>query len=198
MDLRHQDGTVHPMTEPSENPTSRSLRDRALTAAVPVLLAVVALTQITAAHAADLTPWKGGGFGMFTNIDRIIERSLHITVYTSSGEAVVLTDTETAAQIAEALAQRSKRVRAMPDTKTLRELGYAVLNTGVYLASPPGAPPRYTLEPTGTEPLEIESVRLQVRGIRFNPESSTAELRPIKELLVERSELVGGVDRDGK
>jgi hypothetical protein len=35
----------------------------------PVLLFLVALGQVYLAHTADLTPWKGGGFGMFSTND---------------------------------------------------------------------------------------------------------------------------------
>ena len=34
-----------------------------------ILLAAVALHQLYAVRAHDLTPWKGGGFGMFASTD---------------------------------------------------------------------------------------------------------------------------------
>jgi hypothetical protein len=37
--------------------------------AAPALLVIVALVQITVAHTTELTPWKGGGFGMFSTVD---------------------------------------------------------------------------------------------------------------------------------
>lgn len=40
------------------------------TGAIPLLLTTVALRQIVLVHAAGLSPWHGGGFGMFASIDR--------------------------------------------------------------------------------------------------------------------------------
>jgi len=44
-------------------------RERALAAIPPALLAVVACVQIGLARSSPLTPWKGGGFGMFATTD---------------------------------------------------------------------------------------------------------------------------------
>ncbi len=38
--------------------------------AIPLLLTTVALRQIALVHFAGLSPWHGGGFGMFASIDR--------------------------------------------------------------------------------------------------------------------------------
>jgi hypothetical protein len=47
--------------------------------AVPsVLLVVVALTQISIARLDHLTPWKGGGFGMFATLDHGAFRRLEV------------------------------------------------------------------------------------------------------------------------
>ncbi|MBX2865747.1 MAG: hypothetical protein KTR27_19520 [Leptolyngbyaceae cyanobacterium MAG.088] len=40
------------------------------TGAIPLLLAVVAFRQIVLVHIAGLSPWHGGGFGMFASMDR--------------------------------------------------------------------------------------------------------------------------------
>ena len=40
------------------------------TGAVPLLLIAVALRQIILVQTAGLSPWHGGGFGMFASIDR--------------------------------------------------------------------------------------------------------------------------------
>jgi hypothetical protein len=46
----------------------------------PVLLTVVAVTQIALARMVDLTAWKGGGFGMFSTLDHGAYRGLEIVV----------------------------------------------------------------------------------------------------------------------
>ena len=40
------------------------------TSAIPLLLTSVALRQIGLVYAAGLSPWHGGGFGMFASMDR--------------------------------------------------------------------------------------------------------------------------------
>ena len=44
-------------------------RDRWWAAVPAVLLTVVATAQIVLAHTTMLSPWKGGGFGMFATLD---------------------------------------------------------------------------------------------------------------------------------
>ncbi len=60
-------------------------RDRVLAWALPVVLIVVALNQITWAHTRDLTPWKGGGFGMFASVDLLTYRPLLADFVTDEG-----------------------------------------------------------------------------------------------------------------
>jgi hypothetical protein len=43
----------------------------------PILLVVVALAQIGLAHTVSLSPWSGGGFGMFSSQEASGTRHLH-------------------------------------------------------------------------------------------------------------------------
>ncbi len=48
-------------------------------AVIPVvLLSLVALNQIRLAHSSDMTAWKGGGFGMFSTLDRPRARQVRV------------------------------------------------------------------------------------------------------------------------
>ena len=52
---------------------------RRLAAVLPVLLlALVALNQIRIARSTDMTAWKGGGFGMFSTLDRPQARQVRV------------------------------------------------------------------------------------------------------------------------
>ncbi len=53
--------------------------------AVPVVLVVVAAVQIALAELGTLTPWKGGGFGMFASVDAIGNRFLSVTLTDNVG-----------------------------------------------------------------------------------------------------------------
>ncbi|MEA5463976.1 hypothetical protein [Leptothoe sp. PORK10 BA2] len=48
----------------------QSLQKFLKTGFIPLLLTTVALRQIILVHTAGLSPWHGGGFGMFASIDR--------------------------------------------------------------------------------------------------------------------------------
>jgi hypothetical protein len=51
------------------------------TAAIPTaLLVLVALTQIALTRTTALTPWKGGGFGMFSTTDDVSRRTVRVFV----------------------------------------------------------------------------------------------------------------------
>jgi hypothetical protein len=52
----------------------------------PGLLAAVAMLQIAVVWLSQLTPWKGGGFGMFSTVDSADARFVKIYVRTSTGE----------------------------------------------------------------------------------------------------------------
>jgi hypothetical protein len=49
-------------------------------AVAPILLAIVAVAQIGLARTIGLTPWKGGGFGMFATLDHAAYRGIDIVV----------------------------------------------------------------------------------------------------------------------
>jgi hypothetical protein len=52
-----------------------------IAAALPAaVLVAVGAAQITLARCADLTPWKGGGFGMFSTTDDAAHRAVRIFV----------------------------------------------------------------------------------------------------------------------
>ncbi len=80
---------------------------------VPGLLVLVACLQLWRAHAHHLTPWKGGGFGMFSTADSPGKRTLRTYLITPEGEALALYGT---------LSIQENRVLGMPDTKTLEQI----------------------------------------------------------------------------
>jgi hypothetical protein len=60
---------------------------RAFVALIPSLLLVgIASAQIVAARSTLLTPWKGGGFGMFSTVDAPHARFVRIILETPDGE----------------------------------------------------------------------------------------------------------------
>lgn len=56
----------------------------------PALLLVVALSQRVVATATPLTPWKLGGFGMFSTVDTSDYRTMDVTATTHDGVVILL------------------------------------------------------------------------------------------------------------
>jgi hypothetical protein len=69
------------------------------------LLVAVAVTQVTLARRAGLTPWKGGGFGMFSTTDDAARRRVRVfvTAPERSEEIAIVPSLEDAARRAAAL-----------------------------------------------------------------------------------------------
>lgn len=61
-----------------------------LKGAVPVLLSTVAVAQMGLAGLGHLSPWKGGGFGMFASVDRPLNRSVVVAGRDLSGRLVAV------------------------------------------------------------------------------------------------------------
>jgi hypothetical protein len=84
-----------------------------------ILLAIVAVGQIVLARTADLTPWKGGGFGMFATLDHNAYRRLDVVVEgTERSEAL---------EIPPSLEAAAARAAAFPAEWMLRSLAEGVV-----------------------------------------------------------------------
>jgi hypothetical protein len=82
------------------------------------LLTIVAVAQIALAHHAALTPWKGGGFGMFSTLDHGAFRRLSVIV-DGPGRSETL-------EIPPSLAVLAARAANCPDEWLLRRLADGV------------------------------------------------------------------------
>ncbi|HEY6930344.1 MAG TPA: hypothetical protein VJA66_11765 [Thermoanaerobaculia bacterium] len=56
---------------------------------IPLLLVLVAARQIALSHSESLSPWRGGGFGMFSSLDRAETRLLRCDLVTDSSRIPV-------------------------------------------------------------------------------------------------------------
>ena len=74
---------------------------------------LVACAQLALVRAFDLTPWKGGGFGMFSTLDSSRNRTLCLVLLTEAGEAVVAFPD---------LTVRKERLLNMPDAGVLGDV----------------------------------------------------------------------------
>jgi hypothetical protein len=83
-----------------------------------VLLVAVAGVQIPLAHTANLSPWKGGGFGMFATIDGTATRCVRLYVRAPDRSEEV--------PIQPSLEHAASRARLFPSEALMARLATAV------------------------------------------------------------------------
>jgi hypothetical protein len=83
-----------------------------------VFLLVVAVSQIVLVKVADLSPWKGGGFGMFATTDGAAFR--YVRVFVDAPGRSEETDVTSSLEMA------AVRAQLFPSTRFLTRLGEAV------------------------------------------------------------------------
>jgi hypothetical protein len=92
----------------------RALRDRVLRLAVPSLLIVVAVGQTYLARTGGLSPWKGGGFGMFSTVDTPSARFLRAYLVRGSEQIPIL--------VPRGLQPMAVEIRTFPRPRPLKSL----------------------------------------------------------------------------
>ena len=128
---------------------------------VPVtLLLVGAANHFWLVHRYQLSPWLGGGFGMFSTMDVGSTRQVFVTAITPNGAEHPVT-------LREPLRGVMQRARGLPDRKQLATLAQA---TREALGD----------EGSGLDVAELAALRIEVWRTRFEPET----LRPKLERLV--------------
>lgn len=85
----------------------------------PALLVAVASSQIALSRTVDLTPWKGGGFGMFATLDHAGYRGVDIVVDAP--------DRSEALQVPASIELAVARAAACPADRMLRAVAEAVV-----------------------------------------------------------------------
>jgi hypothetical protein len=125
------------------------------TAAIPpALLVVVAVCQIVLARTEALTPWKGGGFGMFSTLDHGASRGVDVVL-----EAPDRSEQQEVPPSLETLAARAANC---PSDWLLRRLAEGVVARERRYARP------------------VTSVRLTVWQTRFDPRTLQASKRALR------------------
>jgi hypothetical protein len=111
----------------------------------PALLVVVAIHQAVLVETRDLTPWLGGGFGMFSTTEGPGDRIVRAIAILPAGEREV--------RIPSALEDRAYRARALPEDRRLRGLASDIAR----------------LEPVAR--LSPRAIRVEVWNIAFDRET---------------------------
>ncbi|MGF1486532.1 MAG: hypothetical protein ACFBSE_05400 [Prochloraceae cyanobacterium] len=153
---------------------------------VPTLLIVVALRQIILVSAVKLNPWKGGGFGMFSSVDRPSNRVIEVIGSTATGESIEIDLNFINNVISE---QEIKLIKTVPRKKNLKKTAQKILNSelrettikGLYrLEAKDNYSDRQTKSSVNLERVQIRIWRLQYdrerNSIRYEPLTETVEV----------------------
>jgi hypothetical protein len=123
------------------------------------LLIVVAFIQIALARSAGLSPWSGGGFGMFSTLDHGSRRHLHTFVLRPGLRREVIPPRDRADEI--------RRALAFPTDRRLRDLAISLAKT----PTPDHGP--------------ATAVQVQVWHTRFDRESLTPANQILSEFVLQ-------------
>jgi hypothetical protein len=153
------------------SPPPRFTPRQRLAALLPaVLLLATAANQVRLVHQQNLTPWKGGGFGMYSTIDSGAARTVDIVLRTQRGDVRITSD-----QLARdwRLRRLAELVRYAPTEQRLDDLADRLIDTPLSDA----APAYQAAEP-------VTSVRITVWRYRYDP--AYREFVPSRWMSVEK------------
>ena len=118
-------------------------------AGAPILLVVVLVLHISLRASADLTPWKGGGFGMFSTVDSPGTRLLRVELRGDSGTFLV--------GVPERYKQQASEVKAAPSPERLERLATLLAEETWAIPRLPGADG----EPRSAEDRALDDLAMQ-------------------------------------
>lgn len=163
-----------------------------------VVLCAVGCAQMVLVHSGGLTPWKGGGFGMFSSVASPATRLLRVYVETPAGWV--------SASLPPSESRAVSNLRALPSLRGLNDLvsrlqGYRwaesatppsidverIPDSGEDTAGPPAArgpvlnpvPPGVARFPRTLRLVQAKSVRAELLQLEFDPAAHTIGLRKL-------------------
>lgn len=167
----------------------------AVTLAIPALLALVAVCQMSFGLWGALTPWKGGGFGMFASLDRPLHRYFSVTATSADGRQYAV---DLRSAVARRLMSRAGAELALvqPTGERLTAIGRFILDAEVETVfNEAGAPDGvvFSAAPIAYRgvmkivrpwrdrhtPAPIAGVRVSVLRLRFDNHDDSLRLVPI-------------------
>jgi hypothetical protein len=169
----------------------------------PALLCAVAVLQIWTIARAPLSPWKGGGFGMYSGVDSLAARFLRPVLLTPAGELPVSFDR--LLEDRPELAPFASELRAWPDAGRLAALVDALAGGGRGWADCTPAPlgraapglarvsahfvrslPDAERKALGCARLNVSALRLELWRYRYEGEGRVVRAEKLVEGVAER------------
>lgn len=177
---------------------SFSAKHQLMACTAPLLLVAVALLQLSLAHTQLLSPWKGGGFGMFSTVDSPGARFLRLRLLTEVGILPVQTPA--------VLRDDVDRLRTMPSEPAMLAFGRQ-LATGTWYVEQPaagGAPERAEATPqraaqiamlkpgerlpAGARVLPVRQVQVELWRYRFDTAKPGLVAEPVYQLTLDTAQ----------
>ncbi len=161
----------------SEDPLIRKLA----LYSVPVLLCLTAGTQRFMAASHDLNPWKGGGYGMFSDIHRTHYRVIALKPVDENNIGYVIT-------VPKLFERDMDATRALPTTSRLEALGERLLQQEWFLAGPPGNQfpiiRQQLFRHPGAKPVKLKGMTVQLAEPAFDAKSNQMTCTVVKSVQV--------------
>lgn len=146
---------VSSVSNGSDSTLARRIAGHWRTIVPTALLLGVAVTQMVLVRVADLSPWKGGGFGMFSTTDDVGRR--HVRVFVSApGRAEEIA-------IAPSLEDAAVRAAVLPTDAALSRLAERVIAR------------------EGRYQRPVDTVRIETWRIDYAPDTLAATSRLIRD-----------------
>jgi hypothetical protein len=131
------------------------MRWRALLPAA--LLLAVACAQVTLARTAGLSPWKGGGFGMFSTTDDAGRRRVRVFVTAAERSEEI--------EISPSLEDAARRAAVLPTDAALSRLARRVAQREARYQRP------------------VETIRIETWRIEYAPDTLAATSRRLRDFV---------------
>jgi len=149
-------------------------------ALAPLCLCLVAGLHVVRVWTARQTPWKGGGFGMFSTVDSESNRFLRTYLLTDSGELLL--------PLPPALDKRTAEQRAAPSTAGLREIASRVAAQQWRRDSQCGELEPVPLTEHATDAVAFQAVRVECWRLRFDARGEQLRAERMLEAAADRTE----------
>ena len=144
--------------------------------AVPLLLICVALRQIVLVYTVGLTPWKGGGFGMFSSVDKARSRLIVVEGITTEGKLIKI-DINSVEDIFST--RKLTLLKAIPQTELLQELAYMLLDSKLQLTKNEGIYRLTQEKSSSSQVVRLQQVKVQVWNFHFDPQTHRIWYEPL-------------------
>jgi len=174
--------------------TSPTARQALIWLLAPTLLVAVVGTHAYLVVAKNQTPWEGGGFGMFSTVDKRQARFVRGSLITEEGEAIRV-------RMPSHLSTYLARMRARPTELRARRLAdflaaaeWVETDSSEWATVEPGSDDlagRYRYRPpheaTDRPRAEVDSVRIEIWRYRFESRPYRLEAEPLVQITEERA-----------